>query len=358
MDSIFSKLLANDVLPRFAKIGYHIEEGSITDIDQAIREAVKSRLLTMRIERGARIAITAGSREINHMPDIFRSIVAVVKEAGGDPFLVPAMGSHGGATAEGQYELLRGYGITEEYVGCPIKSSMETVEIGTSPSGLPVHIDKNASKADGIILVGRIKPHTDFRGKVESGLMKMMAIGLGKQYGAMTCHKRGIENMAKNVWEFGSTILEKVNILFGVYIIEDFYHNTYKVGAIPAERIPEEEPELLIEAKRLIPGIPFDKVDTLFVQEIGKDISGAGMDPNVTGRSGNLGIWKPNAQVIVVQDITEKSHFNGAGLGLADVTTQRAFTKFNFEMTYPNGITSCDVFGMKIPPVKIGRAHV
>lgn len=351
MNTIFNQLLKDDSLPAFAKAAYRISEGTIRDIPLAMDEAMQKRQALSRIRPGQSIAITAGSREINHMPEIFRHLVRRIRDAGGQPFLFPAMGSHGGATAQGQRAVLEGYGLTEESIGCKIVSSMETVCVGESASGLPVHIDRHAFEADGIVVVGRVKPHTDFRGQVESGLMKMMAIGMGKQHGASICHKMGFRNMAQNVWEFGRTILQNANILFGLSIIEDLYHNTYRIDAVPSECIAQEEPELLKIAKSLIPGIPFEKIDALFVQEIGKDISGAGMDPNVTGRSGQMGIWKPFAEVIVVQDITEKSHGNGAGLGLADVTTRRAYEKFDFNMTYPNGITACDVSGMKIPPV-------
>ncbi|MDO4549180.1 MAG: lactate racemase domain-containing protein, partial [Clostridia bacterium] len=344
-------LLKDDAIPNFCKVEYDIEQGNIRDIALAVDQALDSRGVLNSIKPGQTVAITGGSREINHMPEIFRQLVKRVRAIGAKPFIFPAMGSHGGSTAKGQYEVLTGYGITPEYVGCEIRSSMETVLIGRSASNLPVYVDKCAYEAECIIVVGRIKPHTDFRGPVESGLMKMMAIGMGKQHGAAICHKEGFDRMAKNVWEFGQVMLEKTNVVFGLSIIEDIFHNTYRIDAVPAKLIPIEEPSLLNIAKELIPGIPFDKIDILFVQEIGKDISGAGMDPNITGRSGFMGMWKPYAQVIVVTDITEKSHHNGAGLGFADITTRRAYEKFDFEMTYPNGITSCDISGMKIPPV-------
>lgn len=348
---IYDELLKNDHIPRIAKVSYEIEKGNIENLSAEIRRQLERVGGAERIFPGATIALTGSSREITDLDVILREIACYLKGKGARPFIVPAMGSHGGATAEGQREILKGYGITEEKTGIPVISSMETVCIGTSESGLPVYIDKNAAEADFIVIVGRIKPHTDFRGKVESGLMKMMAIGLGKQQGAAICHREGFSNMSRNVLEFARVVLRQTNVLFGVGIIEDFFHHTYKIEAIEAERMEEREEELLRIAKRLIPCIPFEKIDVLVVHEIGKDISGSGMDPNVTGRSGQLGISKPFAQRIAVLDLTEKSHHNGAGVGLADVTTKRFFEKIRFDMTYPNGITACDVSGMKIPPV-------
>lgn len=349
--NIFDFLLREMKLPRFAAVAYDMESVPKLNIAHEIDKTLADRKVLARVKSGMRIAITAGSREMDNMVDIFRAIVSQVKDCGANPFVVPAMGSHGGAAAEGQRSVLEGYGLTEAALGCPILSSMETVYIGESKSGFPVYIDKYAAEADGIIVVNRIKPHTDFRGKVESGLMKMMTIGLGKQYGASVCHEQGFGRMAQNVWEFGQEILEKANVLFGIAIIENAYHNTYAIKAIPAELIPEEEPILLEKAKSLMPRIPFDNIDSLYVQEIGKDISGAGMDSNVTGRSLFLPPTSPHAKTIVVQDITEKSHGNGTGIGLAQVTTARAFHKLRFETTYPNAITSRDADGVKIPPV-------
>ena len=349
--SVFERLLKDDKIPRFYAVRFAVEKGIISDIVDEVDKTIDERGVLARIKPGQRIAITGGSREINHMALIICQLANRIKQCGAVPFIVPAMGSHGGASAEGQAQILEGYGITGDSIGVEVISSMETVQIGITQTGIPVYIDRNAAEADGIVIVGRIKPHTDFRGKYESGLMKMMAIGLGKQYGASICHRMGFSHMAENVYEFGRTILENTNIVFGLGIIEDIYHNTYKIEAVPSERILEEEPKLLEIAKRLIPGIPFKKIDALFVQEIGKDISGAGMDPNITGRSGQLGISQPYAQRIAICDITYKSHNNGSGLGFADVTTQRAFEKFDFNMTYPNGLTSCDPKGISIPPV-------
>lgn len=347
----FEYLLREERLPRFAPVAYNAPGAAIGDVSAAVRHAIADRGVLTRVRPGMRVAITAGSREMGNMIEIFTQIVAQLASCGAYPFIVPAMGSHGGATAEGQRQLLEGYGLTEATLGCPILSSMETVRIGTSASGLPVYIDKNAAEADGIVVVNRVKPHTDFRGKVESGLMKMMTIGLGKQYGASVCHRQGFEHMAQNVWEFATEILRQTKVLFGVAIIEDCYHATSRVVAIPAERIPVEEPPLLELARSLMPSIPFDYIDSLYVQQIGKEISGSGMDPNVTGRSPFLPVGRPHAKSVAILDITEKSHGNGTGLGLADVTTLRAYEKYSFKVTLPTAITSCNTPGYKVPPV-------
>ncbi len=351
--NIFESLFQEVEVPELIPVRFRLTVGKIRreDIRPAIEASLAERDLLGRIRPGSRVAVTVGSREIPHMDEIARSVVELVKEQGAEPFLFPAMGSHGGATAEGQRELLRGFGITEETMGVPILSSMETVRISTTPGGLPVHIDKNANEADCIIPIGRVKPHADFRGKIESGLMKMLTIGCGKQYGANLCHSLGMDHMSENVTAVAKEIIRHKNIPFGISIMEDALHTLYKLTAVPGERIEEEEPALLEEAKSMIPGIPFEKVDVLVLEEIGKDCSGAGMDPNVTGRSQSLGIWKPFIERIAILNLSEKSHHNGAGVGGGDVTTRRFLDKMDFDITYPNGITSHDLQGIKIPAV-------
>lgn len=350
---IFDELLQKTEMPEMIPISYHVPTGNIVaeQIPGIIRESLHERHLLERIEAGKSVALTCGSREICNIDIIMRSVIEVMKEQGAAPFIFPAMGSHGGASADGQKEILAGYGVTEETMGVPIKACMDTVILGNTENGLEVHFDKYAYEADYIIPIGRIKPHTDFRGKIESGLMKMLTIGCGKQQGANICHTLGFPMMSENVIQIARVILEKCNVPFGIGIIEDAFHGTYKIQAIPGECIEKEEEQLLIEAKSLIPGIPFEKVDVLVLDEIGKDVSGAGMDPNVTGRSSMLGRWKPFIERIVVLDLSEKSHHNGCGIGGADITTQRFFEKMDFEVSYPNGITSHDPNSMKIPPV-------
>lgn len=350
---IFDQLLEETKVPRMIKVKYDIERGNVTaeQIPEIIRKSLESQGLLNRIEPGKTVALTCGSREICNIDVVLRSVIGLLKERGAKPFIFPAMGSHGGANAEGQREILAGYGVTEETMGVPIKASMDTVVLGKSPKGLEVHFDKYAYEADYVIPIGRVKPHTDFRGKIESGLMKMLTIGCGKQHGANICHTLGFPMMAENVTEIARVILADRNIPFGVAIVEDAFHGTYKIQAVPGEKIEEEEEKLLVEAKALVPGIPFEKVDVLVLDEIGKDVSGAGMDPNVTGRSSMLGRWKPFIERIVILDLSEKSHHNGCGIGGADITTQRFFEKMDFVTSYPNGITSHDPCSMRIPPV-------
>lgn len=349
----FDQLLQKTDVPRMAQVKYRIKKGDITaeQIPGLIRELLEKQQLLERIEAGKTVALTCGSREICNIDVILRSVIGLLKEKGAQPFIFPAMGSHGGANAQGQREILAGYGITEETMGVPIKATMDTVVLGKTAKGLEVHFDKYAYEADYVIPINRVKPHTDFRGKIESGLMKMLTIGCGKQHGANICHTLGFPMMAENVTEIARVILEHCRIPFGIAIVEDAFHGTYKIAAVPGERIEEEEEKLLLEAKTLIPGIPFEKVDVLVLDEIGKDVSGAGMDPNVTGRSSMMGRWKPFIERIVILDLTEKSHHNGCGIGGADITTQRFFEKMDFPTSYPNGITSHDPSSMRIPPV-------
>ena len=349
--SKISDLLGDTCVPLFHRVKFAMESRSISDVEAEMLRCLRREGTLDRIGAGNTVAITAGSREISHLPEMLRALIGAIKARGAQPFIVPAMGSHGGATAEGQREMLAGFGITEESMGVPIRSSMETECIGETPQGIPVHMDKWALTADHIIPIGRIKPHTDFKGRFESGLMKMMAIGLGKQHGASICHKLGMPDMSKNVLAIGKEILMRCRIPFGIAIIENAFHGTWKIAAIPAERIEEEEPLLLEEAKKLVPVVPFDKVDIIVCEEMGKDLSGTGMDSNVIGRSASLGISRPFAERIGVFKLTEKSHGNANGMGLADCITRRFYGSFRFDQTYPNAITSAEITAVKMPAV-------
>ena len=344
-----SELLCDVSIPMFRKARYSIESRSIENVSTQVKECLLRKGTLGRIKQGSTVAITAGSREINNLDVMLLALIYELKKRGAHPFIVPAMGSHGGATAKGQQEVLENFGITEEKMGVPIKASMETVCIAETPSGIPVHVDRNALSADYIIPVGRIKPHTDFKGRFESGLMKMMAIGLGKQKGAGICHKLGMEKMSENVYAIGKEILKHCSIPFGIGIIENAFHGTWKIEAIPAENIEAEEPKLLEEAKCLVPKVPFEKVDIIICEEMGKDISGTGMDSNVIGRSASLGISRPFAERIGVFALTEKSHGNANGMGLADSITKRFYNSILFDQTYPNAITSAETTAVKMP---------
>lgn len=349
--SIFDQLLADNKIPRFVRVRHEMDHSHIEDIPGAVAEALKREGTLDQIKPGNTVCITAGSRDVANIDKIIRAVCDEVKSVGGKPFIIPAMGSHAGAQAEGQRGIIEGYGVTEEAMGAPIKASMETEVLGYSKDGLEIHIDKYANAADYIIPIGRIKAHTDFRGPVESGICKMLVIGMGKQHGAYQCHKLGFKNMAKNVMEFADVIIQKKPNMFAIGLIENAYHQTCRIAAIPAGKILEEEPPLLEYAKKRMAKIPFEKADVLFVDEAGKDISGAGMDPNITGRSPVLGISAPYFQRIAVFDLTDKSHGNFGGLGSADVSTQRLYQKIDFEQTYPNGITSAEPISVKLPVI-------
>lgn len=315
----------------------------VQDVKSEVSKQLKAIDLASRIKPGSRIAITAGSRGIANIADIVAAVVDEVKKCGGQPFIVPAMGSHGGATPEGQMEILRGYGITPENVGAPILSSLEVDVIGYLDDGTPVYIDRYANNADGIIVVNRVKPHTDFKDKIESGLMKMMVIGLGKQKGAETLHSFLSEGYHKVLPKIARFIIEKAKIICGVAIVENGYHETAIIKAIPPEKIEEEEIELLKIAKKYLPRIPFKDIDLLIVDEIGKEISGAGMDPNVTGRFFVPGEYEPEApriKRIVVLDLSSKTEGNAVGIGMADLTTRRVFEKIDFVKTFVNCLTA------------------
>ena len=327
--------------PRMVEARQVIDQPRLDDYVTEIRRQLKSKGLAKRVRKGQRIAITAGSRGIANIPEILRTVVEEVKTAGGEPFLIPAMGSHGGATAQGQVETLRSLGITEESVCAPIVSSMEVDKIGEI-NGTPVYVDRNALRADGIIVVGRVKPHTDFKGEIESGLMKMMAIGLGKQKGAEMIHHNLYEGYHTLLPAAARLIMEKAPILMGLALLENARHETAKVVALEPEEFETAELKLLQEAKGLLPRLPFKELDVLVVEEIGKNISGVGMDTNVTGRFWMPGESDPDAakiDKIVVLDLSPETHGNAIGIGLADLTTRRVFDKIDYPSTYVNCLT-------------------
>ena len=351
---VIAELLKSTPLPKMVKIKEKFDDTCIPvdQIHDTVFEQLGQKKLEGMIKPGMRIAITVGSRGISNIPLIVRSIADFVKSQGGQPFVVPAMGSHGGATAEGQRAVIEGYGVTEEAIGCPILSSMETVEIGHTEEGQPVRMDKNAYEADGIIVCGRIKPHTGFHGPYESGRMKMMAIGLGKQAGAEIIHQDGFGHFKKNIPMFGTVILRNSKVICGLALVENAYDHTREIVGLTPDEIITEEPVILQRAKSYMPRILFDSCDVLIVDEIGKNISGDGMDPNISGRfptpyaTGGI-----DAQRVVVLDLTKESHGNACGIGLADVTCMRLFEKFDKEATYPNAITNTVTGELKIPMI-------
>lgn len=341
-------------LPKMVRVKQKIYAPKLDDYASALRSELEKAGLRERVKAGDKIAITAGSRGIAHIAEVLAIIVDEVKKAGGEPFIVPAMGSHGGATPEGQIAILKSLGVTPESVGAPIRASMEVEEIGRLRNGAPVYIDRIALESDGIIVVNRVKPHTDFKGRIESGLMKMMAIGLGKQKGAETIHRYQLEGYHKLIPEAARLIMEKAPIILGVAIVENAYHEIAVIRALKPEEIEKEETKLLELAKKLMAGIPFKEIDVLIVDEIGKDISGIGMDTNVIGRfweePKECKLHTPKIKRIVVLDLSEKSHGNAVGIGLADITTRRVFSKIDFEATFMNCLTSTWLEPAKIPP--------
>jgi hypothetical protein len=348
--NIIEALLQDIRLPRMVKVRQKFHAPEIQDVAGAVHQAIRDANVLSRISEGDRVAIAVGSRGIADIPILTREVANLVKTTGGKPFIVPAMGSHGGATAQGQIDVLEQLGVTESFVGAPIVSSMEVVEVGRLPNGLPIYTDKHAFQADKIIVINRIKPHTAFRGPVESGLMKMITIGLGKQKGAEAAHSYSFKYMAQHVPEMAKVVLSKVPIIFGLAALENAYDRPAKMVAVPAEKLEEVEPQLLLEAKALMPKLLFDPIDVLVVDEIGKDISGDGMDPNITGRYATpYASGGPEISRIVVLGLTEKTHGNANGLGMADVTTRKAFEAIEWEKGYANALTSTVTAVVKVP---------
>jgi hypothetical protein len=301
------------------------------------------------------VAVTGGSRGVANIAAIMRATCDVLKEQGAKPFIVPAMGSHGGATAEGQLKVLARYGVTPESMGVPILSSMDTVEIGRMTWGFPVFVDKHAYEADHIVVVNRVKPHTNFRCHVESGLMKMLVIGLGKHQGALVAHRAAVDvGLDRAIPEVGRFTLGKLPILFGLATVENVRHQTALVKAMLPEDMEQVETGLLQEAWKLFGRVPFDFLHLLIVDEMGKEISGTGMDPNVLGRLyffPNEEPKSPRYVRILVRDLTEKTAGNAVGMGLADFTTRRLADKINFQYTYTNSLTGLSPMRAKMPIV-------
>lgn len=348
-------LLQNVKLPRMFRVTQSFPRERIEDVAGETRRQLLNAQIKSKIRPGMTVAVTGSSRGIANMNVILREVVSFLKEAGAKPFIIPAMGSHGGATAEGQTQVLNSYGITEEFCGCPIRSSMETVHLGDVTDNaevLPVYIDRFAWEADGIVVVNRIKPHSAFRGPYESGLTKMLCIGLGKQKGADSLHRDGFGTFATRIPLFGNYVRTHTNVLFGVGTIENAYDETNKIVVLRSEEIPQQEPALLEYAKSLMPRILVPETDVLIVREIGKNFSGSGMDPNITGTwstpYGGGGIRKQRTCVL---DLTDVSHGNGLGIGQADTTTVRFFNKMDFIATYPNALTSTVFLPVKLAMV-------
>jgi len=328
-------------IPSLIKVRHVFNNEHIRDIEGTVREQMQSS--GVKIDKGSNIAIAVGSRGIKNIHRIVKAAVQYVKDMGGFPFIVPAMGSHGGATAEGQKGVLEGYGVTEEYTGAPIRSSMQVVELPQEGLENKVYMDKNAYEADGTIIINRIKYHTDFHGSHESGLMKICVVGLGKHKQALELHKYGVKGLKDMIVPTARQILKHGNIIMGIGIVENAYDDTAIIKALKPDEIENEEAKLLEISKGNMPYFPVDKFDLLIIDEMGKNISGTGVDTNIIGRIGIRGEKEPEKPYItniVITDLTEESHGNGLGVGLADIITKRLFNKIDLKITYENVLTS------------------
>lgn len=339
--------------PEMIKISQQLDKSKITDLNAHITAELDKTTLAARLKPGATIAISSGSRGITDIVTIVTSLVNWIKAHGGVPFLTPAMGSHGGATAEGQTQILEEYGLLETNVGAPIVSSMEVNHLGETRSGIPVVLDRNACNADHIIVVNRIKPHTEFHGKIESGLIKMMVIGLGKHEGATIAHRYAVKyGYEYTLTEIGLYVLKNAPISLGLAIIENGYGQTAQITSVEPETFLETEKKLLEVARQKTPKLPFDELDIVIVDECGKEISGTGMDTKVLGRIMNIyeeELAHPKITRVILRDLTEKTHGNAIGVGLADFITRKAADKIDYRSTYINSTTAITPEKARLP---------
>ena len=339
--------------PRLLSVRQNFPDRGIRDVRAAVLRELSESPFGARLRPGARVAIGVGSRGISNIAAIVRSVADFWKSRDAQPFIFPAMGSHGAATAEGQADVLAHYGIIEATMGCPVVSSLDVVPVGRTPDGIETFMDRNAYESDGVMLVGRVKWHTDFAGGIESGLFKMMAIGLGKFAGARRYHtyayKLGLEHVIRSV---GRQVLASRKILGGLAILEDAYHNTAQVTAVPVEQMEQREEELLRLAKSWMGRIPMD-LDILILDEIGKNISGAGMDTKVVNRGvhGQYNPWPdaPRIERIFIRGLSDLSYGNGVGLGMADVVSDRLLGRIDWNPTRINSLTASTPAAIRTP---------
>lgn len=343
------EMLLGYQIPKVARVCQALDRTRLEDPESYLMELLRSKELPIR--EGDRIAVTGSSRGIAQYPKIMRTAIAYIKERGGIPFIVPAMGSHAGGVAEGQTAMLRELGITEEAVGAPIVSSMEVVEVARTELGLPVYIDRNAVEADGILLLNRVKTHTSIRERYQSGLVKMMAIGLAKHKGCAMTHSLGTPHLGKNMVRVGLTALEHLKVIGGIAAIENGYEELADLYVLHKEEIPEEEPKILERAKTMIPRICLDQIDALIVYEQGKEIAGTGMDPAIVGRPidrmPNIG---PEVASLGVLRLTACSNGNASGCGMADFISKQLRDQIDEEHTVINSITGMKPVLANIPP--------
>lgn len=355
MQSLDLSLYPPVPLPKFLKVRQNFKQDRIEDIPGTIRQELAPFLNPLA---GKRIAVGVGSRGISNIGIITKTVIDELLKAGANPFIIPAMGSHGGSTGDGQAEVLQSYGITEESMGVPIDASVDVEVIGELEPGLPIYISKSALNADGIVVIARIKPHTAFRGPIESGVAKMLAIGLGKQIGADSLHHQGFARFAELIPKAAQFMLQRTQVLFALAIVENAYYETCKLEIFSKEEIylMEKEKALLLESKELIAKLLFPEFDVLVIEEFGKNISGDGQDPNVTGLCLTKAIIDgPRFKTSVVLNLTEETHGNANGIGVVDLIPRDVFDKIDFVKSYTNAFTSTESLAVKIPMVTASK---
>jgi len=339
-------------LPKMGRIRQHFDSTQVTDIRKTVLAELRQ-LSWDQIQPGNSVAISAGSRGIANLAEILKAAVEFFKALDARPFIFPAMGSHGGATAEGQVAVLAQLGVTDAHVEAPILSSMDVQQIGETDDGVPVFLDKHALAADHIVVVNRIKSHTKFKASIESGLMKMMAIGMGKHKGAAYYHKAAVQfTFPKIIRDAARVVLQQTPVICGLGTIENGYGETARIAVLKADEIEGSEEKLLSLSKRMMAHLPLNEIDLLIVDEMGKNISGVGIDPNITGRNRDLlGVFNHPAQIkrIFVRDLTDQSRGNAIGIGLVDVTTKRLVDKIDYGITYKNCITALSLEKGAVP---------
>lgn len=337
-------------IPRMARIRQIFDSSCIGDPAAVLKRELEEKAGNCGDLTGKRIAITVGSRGIPHLADIVLTVIRFLQNRGAAPFIVPAMGSHGNACAEGQLEIVNSYGITEESMGVPICSTMEVELLGTLDDGTPVYCDRYAAEADGLVVMNKIKPHTDFRGSHESGLAKMMAIGLGNHRGASMFHMMGMDTFPERLPKVARAFLKKLPVLFGVAMIQNAYDQLCVEEVVLAENLMERETELLKIARNRMGKFKFDDIDVLVVDEIGKNISGAGLDPNIVGRNFSRNIHDGlRLQKLFIRGLSKETHHIGTGISLADITTRRCLNSIDFSAVWANAITATVIQSGAIP---------
>jgi Lactate racemase N-terminal domain len=337
--------------PRMLAVRQRFDAPRVDDVAGAVTSELARIDIRTRIRPGETVAVAVGSRGITNLVVVVRTLVAILKQAGARPFIVPAMGSHGGATAEGQQRILEGYGVSEAAMGAPIRSSMETVDLGVTDDGVPLHFDRSAHEADHVAIVNRVKPHTNFSGEIESGLLKMTMIGLGKHTGAALYHRAIVEHGFDHVVRSaGRVLLARCPIAFGVALVENGYDQTALIEAVPPAAFAERDRALLVLAKRWLPRLPVQRPDLLIVDEMGKNVSGSGMDTNVVGRKPHGAVEQdPQVRRLFVRALTPETDGNAYGIGLADFTTTRLVRAIDYRSTVLNCLTAANPEAAALP---------